>query len=148
MQAPSPPSYPSRTSAPAPAPATPDTAEVRTTWLLGLPQMFPAYIAIAVATQNEAGRPLQIVVLFASASLAAYGVWLGSRLLLRHGRSHLLEAGMVINVLVLIRLVLCLMGSELFGAASSCQHRRADCDGNRSRSTVTGQIPPRTSKDD
>ncbi|MDV5149029.1 hypothetical protein R1T08_34060 [Streptomyces sp. SBC-4] len=105
-----PPTFPPRVPAAAPAQTTPDAAEVWKIWLLGLPQMILAYVVISVATHNGAGRALQVVILLASASLAGYGVWRGIRLLRRRIRGHLLEAGMVLNVLVLIRLVLWLVG--------------------------------------
>lgn len=88
-----------------------DTAEARKLWLLGLPQMLLAYVVLSVvAAQNGAGRGFQVVILLASTGLAAYGVWRGARLLLRRVRSPLLTAGMVLNVLVLIRLVLWVVG--------------------------------------
>ncbi|MDF6020491.1 hypothetical protein [Streptomyces sp. JH34] len=105
-----PPAFPSGMPTAAQAQVTPDAAEVRKIWLLGLPQMILAYVVISVATHNGAGRPLQVVILLASAGMAAYGVWRGIRLLRQRVRGHLLEAGMVLNVLVLIRLVLWLVG--------------------------------------
>ncbi|MDT0444816.1 hypothetical protein [Streptomyces johnsoniae] len=107
---PPPPFPPPMPPAAAPAQVTPDAAEVWKVWLLGLPQLVLVYIVLAIATRNEAEGALPVVIVLASAGLAAYGVWRGSRLLRRGIRSRLLEAGLVLNVLVLIRLVLGLLG--------------------------------------
>ncbi|ONK15277.1 hypothetical protein [Streptomyces sp. MP131-18] len=99
-------------AAAAPAQVTPDAAEVWKVWLLGLPQLVLVYIVINIAAPSGAGGALSVVMVLASAGLAAYGVWRGSRLLRRGIRGRLLEAGLVLNVLVLIvpiRLVLGLL---------------------------------------
>ncbi|MFI8423687.1 hypothetical protein [Streptomyces sp. NPDC085479] len=90
----------------APAPGRPDPAVVREVWLLGLPQAILAYILLSVVGANELGMFLAVAILLMSSGLAAFGVWLGVDLLRRRIRGHLLEAGIVLNVLVLTRLVL------------------------------------------
>ncbi|MER5972847.1 hypothetical protein ABT112_24465 [Streptomyces sp. NPDC002055] len=107
-----PPLFPPPIPTAAPAPVAPDAAEVRKVLLLGFPQVLLAYVVISIAAQLDwrAARVLQVVILLASAGLAAYGVWRGSRLLLRRTRSPLLIAGTVLNVLLLIRLFLWLVG--------------------------------------
>ncbi|MFF2777411.1 hypothetical protein ACFVU3_21170 [Streptomyces sp. NPDC058052] len=93
----------------APAAGRPDPADVRKVWLLGLPQALLAYVVLSVVAANGAGTFPQAVILLVSSGLAAFGVWSGVRLLRRRVRGHLLEAGIVLGVLVLARLVLWLV---------------------------------------
>lgn len=105
-----PPPFP--TARPAAAPSqVPDAADVRRILLLGLPQAFLAYVLLTVASRNGAGTGVQIIVLLAATSLAAYGVWLGISLLLRRIRSGALVAAILFDVLVLVRLILWLVGA-------------------------------------
>ncbi|MFJ9414001.1 hypothetical protein ACIRPT_07510 [Streptomyces sp. NPDC101227] len=110
---PPPPLVPPRMRATAPAPVAPDPAEMRKVLLLGLPQALLTYVVISLTVRwDGAGPALQVVLLLASAGLAAYGVWRGIRLFQRHKNSPLLCAGpVVLNALVLIRLVLWLVGA-------------------------------------
>ncbi|MFD4377678.1 hypothetical protein [Streptomyces sp. NPDC058486] len=89
-----------------PAAGRPDPAVVREVWLLGLPQALLAYIVLSVVVANDAGKFLEVAILLVSSGLAAFGVWIGVQLLRRRIRGHLLEAGIVLDVLVLARLVL------------------------------------------
>lgn len=106
---PPPPVLPPRPTASTP-PAALDPAEVRKVWLLGLPQFLLAYLVLSL-TSSLIGTVMafQVVVLLVSAGLAAYG---GRRafLLLRHARTTSLIAATVLDVLVLIRLALWLVG--------------------------------------
>ncbi|MFB6558906.1 hypothetical protein ACFCYH_08425 [Streptomyces sp. NPDC056400] len=107
--APPPPLLPPRPTAPAP-PAALDPAEVRKVWLLGIPQFLLAYVVLTVTSRlSGAGAVLQVVVLLASAGLAAYGIW-RAYLLLRQARTTPLIVATMLVVLVLIRLVLWLAG--------------------------------------
>ncbi|MFI2412139.1 hypothetical protein [Streptomyces sp. NPDC018947] len=100
------------TARPAAAPSqVPDAADVRRILLLGLPQAFLAYVLLTVASRNGAGTGVQVVILLAATSLAAYGVWLGISLLLRRIRSGALVAAILFDVLVLVRLILWLVGA-------------------------------------
>ncbi|WP_329169917.1 hypothetical protein OG754_00900 [Streptomyces decoyicus] len=77
---------------------------------MGLPQFLLAYLVLSLTSSlTGTGMALQVVVLLASASLAAYGGW-RARLLLRQARSTPLIAATVLDVLVLIRLALWLVG--------------------------------------
>lgn len=106
---PPPPVLPPKPSVSTP-PAALDPAEVRKVWLLGLPQFLLAYLVLSLTSSlTGTGMALQVVVLLASASLAAYGGW-RARLLLRQARSTPLIAATVLDVLVLIRLALWLVG--------------------------------------
>ncbi len=106
---PPPPVLPPKPSVSTP-PAALDPAEVRKVWLLGLPQFLLAYLVLSLTSSlTGAGTALQVVVLLVSASLAAYGGWRAC-LLLRQARSTPLIAATVLDVLVLIRLVLWLVG--------------------------------------
>ncbi|MFJ8770117.1 hypothetical protein [Streptomyces clavifer] len=102
---PPPPVMPPRPTAFLP-PATPDSADVRKVWLLGLPQFLLAYVILSLLRGGGLAGTLVFVLI--SGGLAAYGVWCGIRLL-RHARSPLLIAGTVVTGLVLIRLVLLLL---------------------------------------
>ncbi|GHA68104.1 hypothetical protein GCM10010330_21350 [Streptomyces tendae] len=98
---------------PAVAPVqAPDAADVRNILLLGLPQTILAYIALTIAAPNGARSGVQIVILLVSASLAAYGVWLGISLLRRRIRSGVLIAAVVLTLLALVRLGLSLVGAD------------------------------------
>lgn len=91
----------------APPPRAPGTAsEVRKVWLLGLPQMILAALALSIAGNLGAKWPLLLLIVLVSAGLAGYGLWLGSRLLRRGVPSRSLRAAMVLDALVLIRLIL------------------------------------------
>ncbi|MFE0414863.1 hypothetical protein [Streptomyces tendae] len=106
-----PPPFPPPRPAVAPVQA-PDAADVRNILLLGLPQTILAYIALTIAAPNGVRTGVQIVILLVSASLAAYGVWLGISLLRRRIRSGVLIAAVVLAVLALVRLALSLVGAD------------------------------------
>ncbi|MEV5755725.1 hypothetical protein AB0L61_03005 [Streptomyces tendae] len=90
----------------------PDAADVRNILLFGLPQTILAYIALTIAAPNGARSGAQLVILLVSASLAAYGVWLGIGLLRRRIRSGVLIAAVVLALLALVRLALSLVGAD------------------------------------
>ncbi|MEU0444607.1 hypothetical protein [Streptomyces tendae] len=106
-----PPPFPPPRPAVAPVQA-PDAADVRNILLLGLPQTILAYIALTIAAPNGARSGAQLVILLVSASLAAYGVWLGISLLRRRIRSGVLIAAVVLALLALVRLGLSLVGAD------------------------------------
>lgn len=115
---PLPPAPPPRPAGPPHAhQAAPEEAadgEVRKVWILGLPQALLAYLILAVLSGlldlgSGWALAVQSVVLLVSTGLAAWGVWCAARLL-RRARTASLVVATVLDVLVLIRLFLWLIG--------------------------------------
>lgn len=91
--------------------SVPARSDVWKVWLLGLPQAIAAYVLITLVAQAVGGEhALTVVILLASTCLAALGIWRGVRILLHGTRGWLLEAGTLLDGLVLIRLFLWLVG--------------------------------------